>query len=265
MERTESLSPHVYKEKLMRSSNPVLTGRGFARINPDAIGTRDTAVRDLNTLESRPTSAPMSIDDVVIKTAGLFAVLVTVGAFAWSANSPSLALIGFLGGFALAIVNSFSKKVRPPLVIAYAAAQGLALGTISRIYNDAYDGIVGQAVIGTLCAFLGVLVAYRSGKIRVTPKFTRIMMGALIGYFVFALFSMFVGFPGGSLGLLISVGAVGLASMFLVMDFDQIEKAVAARVPQEESWRCAFGLMVTLVWLYLEVLRLISILRGSDN
>ena len=80
----------------MRSSNPVLTGRGFARINPDAIGTRDTAVRDLNTIESRPTSAPMSIDDVVIKTAALFAVLVTVGGFAWRANSPSLALVGFL-------------------------------------------------------------------------------------------------------------------------------------------------------------------------
>ena len=248
----------------MRSSNPVLTGRGFARINPDAIGTRDTAVRDLNTIESRPTSAPMSIDDVVIKTAALFAVLVTVGGFAWRANSPSLALVGFLGGFALAIVNSFSKKVRPPLVIAYAAAQGLALGTISRIYNDAYAGIVGQAVIGTLCAFLGVLVAYRSGKIRVTPKFTRIMMGALIGYLVFAVVTLFTGRPTGGLGFLIAVAAVGLATMFIVMDLDQIEKAVAARVPQEESWRMAFGLMVTIVWLYLEVLRLLSILRNSD-
>ena len=255
----ESSFSNIYKEKLMRSSNPVLSGRGFARIKGDAVGTRD-----LNTIEARPSSAPMSIDDVVIKTAGLFAVLVTVGAFAWRANSPTLALIGFIGGFILAMVNSFSKKVRPPLVIAYAAAQGLALGTISRIYNDSYNGIVGQAVIATACAFGGVLLAYRSGKIRVTPKFSRIMMGSLIGYVIFGVATIFIGFPGGALGLLISVGGVALASMFIVMDLDQIEKAVAAGVPQEESWRCAFGLMVTLVWLYLEVLRLISILRSND-
>jgi uncharacterized YccA/Bax inhibitor family protein len=248
----------------MRSSNPVLSGRGFARIKGDAIGTRDLNTTDLNTVESRPASAPMSIDDVVIKTAGLFAVLVAVGAFAWSANNPTFALIGFVGGLILALVNSFSKKVRPPLVIAYAAAQGLALGTISRLYDSAYDGIVGQAVVATVCAFGGVLLAYRSGKIRVTPKFSRIMMASLIGYFIFGLATLFIGFPGGALGLLISVGGVALASMFIVMDLDQIEKAVAARVPQEESWRCAFGLMVTLVWLYLEILRLISILRSND-
>lgn len=206
----------------------------------------------------------MTMDDVVMRTATLFAVLVAVGAFAWGANSPGLALVGFLGGFVLAMVNTFSKKVRVPLIVAYAAAQGLALGTISRIYNEAYSGIVGQAVIGTLCAFGGILVAYRSGKIRVTPKFTRIMMGALIGYLVFAVVTLFTGRPTGGLGFLIAVAAVGLATMFIVMDLDQIEKAVAARVPQEESWRMAFGLMVTLVWLYLEVLRLISILRSQD-
>ena len=243
----------------MRSSNPVLSGRGFARINPQEIGSRDR-----NTIESRPTSAPMSIDDVVIKTAGLFAVLLAVGTFAWSANSPLLALIGFGGGFILAMVNSFSKKVRPPLVIAYAAAQGLALGTISRMYDQSYDGIVGQAVIATACAFGGVLIAYRSGKIRVTPKFTRVLIGSLIGYLVFSIATIFIGFPTGGLGLLIAIGGVALASLFIVLDLDQIEKAVAARVPQEESWRCAFGLMVTLVWLYLEVLRLLSILRGRD-
>jgi uncharacterized YccA/Bax inhibitor family protein len=223
----------------MRSSNPVLTGRGFARIKEG-----NTQVQEINTLERRPTSAPMSIDDVVIKTAGLFAVLVAVGTVAWRANSPGLALIGLLGGFILAMVNSFSKTVRPPLVIAYAAAQGLALGTISRIYNDSYNGIVGQAVVATACA--------------------RVLMGSLIGYFVFGIATIFIGFPQGGLGTLIAVGGVLLASMFIVMDLDQIDKAVAARVPQEESWRCAFGLMVTLVWLYMEVLRLISILR-NDN
>jgi uncharacterized YccA/Bax inhibitor family protein len=206
----------------------------------------------------------MTMDDVVMRTATLFAVLVAVGAFAWGANSPGLALVGFLGGFVLAMVNTFSKKVRVPLIVAYAAAQGLALGTISRIYNEAYSGIVGQAVIGTLCAFGGILVAYRSGKIRVTPKFTRIMVGALMGYLVFSLITIFTGRPGGVTGLLVAVAAVALATFFLVLDFDQIEKSIAAGAPQEESWRMAFGLMVTIVWLYLEVLRLLSILRNSD-
>ena len=104
----------------MRSSNPVLSDRGFARIKSGVLGNRDVDSRDLNTIESRPTSAPMSIDDVVIKTAGIFAVLVAVGAFAWQANNPGLALIGLFGGFILAMVNTFSKKVRPALVIAYA-------------------------------------------------------------------------------------------------------------------------------------------------
>jgi uncharacterized YccA/Bax inhibitor family protein len=248
----------------MRSTNPVLTGRGFARINPEALDRTGTAQEEFRTLESRPSSAPMSIDDVIIKTAGLFAVLVTVGALAWRAENPALALVGVVGGLILAMVNSFSKKVRPALVVAYAVAQGLALGTISKMYESAYEGIVGQAVIATACAFAGVLVAYKSGKIRVTPKFTRILMGSLIGYFVFGIATIFIGFPQGGLGTLIAFGGVALASMFIIMDLDQIEKAVAAKVPAEESWRMAFGLMVTLVWLYMEVLRLISILRGRD-
>ena len=248
----------------MRSSNPVLTGRGFARINPNVFDPTRTSAEEVTQLESRPNSAPMSIDDVIIKTGALFAVLVVVGAVAWRADNPALALVGVIGGFILAMVNSFSKKVRPGFVLAYAAAQGLALGTISKMYESAYQGIVGQAVVATGCAFAGVLVAYKSGKIRVTPKFYRVMMGSLIGYMVFGIFTIFVGFPSGSLGTLIAVGGVVLASMFIVMDLDQIEKAVAARVPAEESWRMAFGLMVTLVWLYMEVLRLISILRSND-
>ncbi len=248
----------------MRSSNPVLAGRGFARINPDVLDRAGTPAQDHNTLESRPSSAPMSIDDVIIKTAGLFAVLVTVGALAWRADNPALALVGLVGGLILALVNSFSKKVRPALVIAYAVAQGLLLGSVSKLYESAYSGIVGQAVVATACAFAGVLVAYKSGKIRVTPKFTRVLMGSLIGYFVFGIATLFIGFPSGGLGTLIAVGGVVLASLFIVMDLDQIEKAVAAKVPAEEAWRMAFGLMVTLVWLYLEVLRLISILRSEE-
>ena len=119
----------------MRSSNPVLTGRGFARISPDVFDREATSVNDVTTLESRPSAAPMSIDDVIIKTAAMFAVLVAVGVFAWQAANPAFALIGVVAGLGFALVNSFSKKVRPAFVLAYAAAEGLALGTISQLYE----------------------------------------------------------------------------------------------------------------------------------
>jgi uncharacterized YccA/Bax inhibitor family protein len=213
----------------------------------------------------------MTIDDVVTRTGILFAVLVTVGAAAWTLNLGGGAMmLGVFGGFALAMVNSFSKTVKPALAIAYAAFQGLALGTISHIYNTAYQGIVSQAVIVTICAFAGMLFAYKSGRIRVTPKFTKVLMTAMIGYLVLAVVGLISSMFGSSIysiggfGLLIAAGGMVLASFFLILDFDQIQKGVNAGLPESESWRAAFGLMVTIVWLYMEVLRLLSILRGND-
>ncbi|CAB4868358.1 unannotated protein [freshwater metagenome] len=247
----------------MQSSNPVLTrGRGFAAMNPNNTDSLEAAYAAPSA--GGVSTGRMTIEDVVMRTGTLFLVLVAVGSVAYGANNGGLAAIGIFGGFILAMVNSFKKSVSPALVIAYAAFEGLALGGISRYYNDIYPGIVSQAVLGTLCAFGGILFAYRSGKIRVTPKFTRIMIGALVGYMVFGLITLFTGFPGGSTGTLIAVAGVALATFFLVLDFDQIEKTIAAGAPRNESWRSAFGLMVTLVWLYLEVLRLVSILRNND-
>jgi uncharacterized YccA/Bax inhibitor family protein len=214
----------------------------------------------------------MTIDDVVTRTAIMFAVLVTVGAVAWSLNLGGGALLlGFLGGFVLAMVNSFSKTVKPSMAIAYAAFQGLALGTISNMYNTVYDGIVSQAILVTLSAFTGMLFAFKSGRIRVTPKFTKVLMTALIGYLVLAVVSLVSSFITGTsvysiggFGLIIATGGMVLASFFLILDFDSIQKGIAAGAPESESWRAAFGLMVTIVWLYLEVLRVLSILRGND-
>ena len=259
----------------MQSSNPVLgrafgnNKRGYAAFDPSPTSTTQTEAVQLEDLYNAPAASSlrtgrMTIDDVVTRTAILFAVLVVTGAGAWSLNLGSGALmIGLLGGFVLAMVNSFSKTVRPALIISYAAFEGVALGTLSHVYNSAYPGIVSQAVIATLCAFAGMLFAYRSGKIRVTPKFTSIMLGAMIGYLMLGLMTIFTGFPGGSTGILIGLAGVALASFFLVLDFDQIEKGIAAGAPEQESWRAAFGLMVTIVWLYLEVLRLLSILRND--
>jgi uncharacterized YccA/Bax inhibitor family protein len=163
------------------------------------------------------------------------------------------------------MVNTFSSKVRPGAIISYAGFQGLALGGISRAYETIYSVIVGQAILGTICAFTGVLIAYRSGRIQVTPRFQRILLGAMLGYLLLAVVAIFVpGLRSGGSGLLIAAAGVALASFFLILDFDQIAQGVKAGVPEQESWRAAFGLMVTVVWLYLEVLRLLSILRNND-
>lgn len=268
----------------MQSSNPVLgrafnNKRGFAAMGSTATATQDSPAT-LENLYNAPAASSlrtgrMTIDDVVTRTGILFAVLVATGAAAWYLNfGVGMLMIGFLGGFALAMVNTFSKTVRPALIVSYAAFEGLALGTISHVYNTIYPGIVSQAVLGTLAAFVGVLFAYRSGRIRVTPRFTRMLMGAAIGYLALGLISIIgsmfgagngMGLYGVSgLGLLLAVAGVALASFFLVLDFDQIEQGIRAGLPERESWRAGFGLMVTLVWLYLEVLRLLSILRNND-
>ena len=255
----------------MKSSNPVL-GKAFNQPNNMQV---DQLEQSYNApAASSIRTGRMTIEDVVAKTGFLFAILVVVGAIAWGANlGQGALLIGFLGGFVLAMVISFSKTIKPGLVVTYADLQGLALGTISKYYETFYPGIVSQAVIGTIAAFTGVLFMYRSGRLRATPQFTRAVMGAAIGYFILGLVSLVASFFGvgqgygfygvSGLGLLLAVAGVALASFFLVLDFDQIEKGVAAGVPEKESWRASFGLMVTIVWLYLEVLRLLSILRNN--
>jgi uncharacterized YccA/Bax inhibitor family protein len=264
-------------EKDMRSSNPVLgrafNQRGYAAFDPSTINSDPAALENLynSPAASSLRTGRMTIDDVVTRTAILFAVLVTVGAGAWTLNLGGGALmLGFIGGLVLAMVNVFSKTVKPALVIAYAAFQGLALGTLSNMYNTVYDGIVSQAILVTISAFAAMLFAYKSGRIRVTPKFTKVLMTALLGYFVLAMVSLVGSFFGASLysiggfGLILAAGGMVLAAFFLILDFDQIQNSINAGVPQTESWRAAFGLMVTIVWLYMEVLRLLSILRGND-
>jgi uncharacterized YccA/Bax inhibitor family protein len=254
----------------MKSSNPVL-GKAFNQPGNMQV---DQLEQSYNApAASSIRTGRMTIEDVVAKTGFLFTILVVVGAFAWRSNLGMGALmLGFLGGFVLAMIISFSKSIKPGLVVAYAAFEGLALGTLSSYYESYYPGIVSQAVIGTMAAFAGVLIMYRNGTLRATPQFTRALIGAAIGYFILGLVSLVASFFGvgqgygfygvSGLGLLLAVAGVAIASLFLVLDFDQIQKGVNNGVPEKESWRASFGLMVTIVWLYLEVLRLISILRN---
>ena len=214
----------------------------------------------------------MTMDDVVIRTGMLFVVLIAAGAWAWRANYGSSVLMpALIAAFVIGLVNTFSSKVRPALALTYAALEGLALGVISHVYNTVYQGIVAQAIIGTIAAFTGVLFLYKTGRVKVTPRFTKALLGAVMGYMLLGLVSIIMGFAGvgrgyglygvSGLGLLLCVAGVAIASFFLILDFDQIQKMINAGAPHQEAWRAGFGLMVTIVWLYMEILRLLSILR----
>ncbi len=275
----------------MNSSNPVLgkafgdgSGRGNRRGYASMSNFPATEVQSVEALEesynapaaSSLRTGRMTMDDVVARSAMLFGISVLVGAAAWYLNLGSGALLlGFVGGLATALFGIFSKTVRPAVYQAYAVCQGLVLGIISKNYELFYPGIVQQAIVATIAAFVGMLFLYRSGRLRATPKFVRMLLGAAIGYFVLAIGSFISSFfgVGNGMGLyglsgfgpLLAIAGVAIASFFLILDFDQIEEGVRAGVPQQESWRAAFGLLMTMVWLYLEVLRLIAILRGNNE
>ncbi|WP_380165891.1 Bax inhibitor-1/YccA family protein [Jannaschia sp. R86511] len=265
----------------MRSSNPAFSrNEAFTR---NGYATFDVATPSAESLESQYGMASpvreraMTLEDVVTRTTILFVVLLATAVPTFFFAPPALLgpiwILGIIATLGLGMVISFSKKVRPGLMITYAAIQGVFVGGISAMYATAFGGpIVPQAVLGTLAAFAGMLIAYRTGVIRATKRFKKILIIAGIGYFLFSLvnigFVLFAGtsfyFDTGLLGVGLSLFGVVLASLFLVLDFDFIEQGIRNGVPEKFAWSAAFGLMVTLVWLYLEILRLLAILRGGD-
>ncbi|NDC51740.1 MAG: Bax inhibitor-1/YccA family protein [Actinobacteria bacterium] len=264
----------------MNSSNPVLTRAYNERRGYAAMDRVPSSTENLEAMYEAPAASSlrtgrMTMDDVVARTGILFGTALVVGAAAWYFNLQGLFIVGLIGGLVTGLIGAFSKKVRPALYITYAVCQGLVLGIISKVYELFYNGIVQQAIVATIAAFVGMLFMYRSGRLRATPKFTRTLIGATIGYFILALGSFIGSFfgLGGGMGLyglsgfgpLLAIAGVALASFFLVLDFDQVEQGVRAGVPLEESWRAGFGLLMTVVWLYLEVLRLLAILRGNND
>jgi uncharacterized YccA/Bax inhibitor family protein len=226
----------------------------------------------------------ITMDDVVMKTLGLFSIVLVLSAVGWMlapTAGPALLLGGIAVTLVLGLVIAFKKTISVPLIVTYAAAEGLLVGSVSNIYSRIFDqpntpvfeGIVAQAVLATLSVFAGMFLAYRFGFIRVTDKFRRFMGMALIGYLIFAVVNFaYAWFGGGSpfgfggtgmLGIGISLFACGLAAFSLALDFDSIDRAIAAGAPQKYSWLLAHGLIVTLVWLYLEILRLLARLRSD--
>lgn len=226
----------------------------------------------------------MTYDDVIMRTAGLFAVIVAVGAVSWNlVTSPAtmgvgmmLMLVGLLGGLVLGLVNSFKSVPSPALIIAYAVFEGMLLGGFSGFMEYRYEGIVMQAVLATAATFAVMLGAYKFAGFRVQGRFRRIVLVAVLGYALFSLVNLglmltgvatgpwglrsteIMGIP---LGVVLGLVAVVLASFCLAIDFESIQRGVENRLPQRYAWAGAFGLVVTLVWMYLEFLRLLSYFR----
>lgn len=246
--------------------------------------------QQLQDLYNQPPATPVqagrvTLDDVVMKTAGLFTIVLVFAAVGWVLAPTPMGGAVMLGGIALTLVLglviAFKKTISVPLIVAYAVVEGLFVGAISNFYSllfddptvtDPFKGIVAQAVLATLSVFVGMLLAYKTGLIKVTEKFRRIVTMAVIGYAIFAVLNFgyalitntAFGLGGtGALGIGSSLFAIGLASMSLALDFDSIDRAIAAGAPQKYSWLLAHGLIVTLVWLYLEILRLLGRLRSE--
>lgn len=237
-----------------------------------------TDAASLNTMYSSPSATTadtgrLTYDDVIVKTGGLLALLVATGAVTW-VMFPQLFFVGAIVGLVLGLVNAFKRDPSPALIVAYTVAQGVFLGGISQAFEAQWSGIVLQAVLATVSTFAACLWLFRSGRVRVTPRFTRWLLFAMVGYLVFSLVNVVMMFAGvgdggfgplreGPLGIAVGLIAVGLASASLIVDFDAIQRGVRNGVPKKYAWSAAFGLMVTLIWLYLEFLRLLAILRGE--
>jgi uncharacterized YccA/Bax inhibitor family protein len=217
----------------------------------------------------------MTMDDVVTKTGLSLLVTVAAAAFAWlalpDATAMGLALPAVLVAFVLGLVISFKQIASPIATLSYAALYGLALGAISELFDARFDGIVLQAIVGTFGVFAGMLVIYKTGAIKVTPKLTRWVLGALIGALVLMVVNWVGALIGGGdglglrtdspLGIGFSLLVIGIAAFVLLLDFDMADEAIRRGAPAKFAWYIAFGLLVTIVWLYIEILRLLSYFR----
>ncbi|MFI9720651.1 Bax inhibitor-1/YccA family protein [Streptomyces sp. NPDC052396] len=281
----------------MESRNPVFSRRGFTpgngyagfnaapqsgsatygnpyADNPYAQPTNPYAQGAPGMPQAPAASGAMTIDDVVSRTAVTLGLVVLAAAAAWALKLP--VGVGFGAGLVamvLGLVQSFKARPTPALILGYALCEGLFLGVLSQVYNQVGKGAPMQAVLGTMAVFAGVLIAYRTRLVRVNARFQRFAVGAGIGFLLLmvanGLFAMFgggdgLGFRSGGLGILVGIAGVLIGAMFLALDFKQIEDGVRYGAPREESWLAAFGLTLTLVWIYTELLRLIAILNSND-
>jgi uncharacterized YccA/Bax inhibitor family protein len=216
----------------------------------------------------------LTLDDVVAKTATVLGVGVVAAVLTIAFSSTwVLALPALVIGFVLSLIIIFKQSSNPVLILAYSVAEGVLLGAITGAFESipGYQGIGLQALVGTLGVFAGMLVVYKTGAIRVTPKFTKMLVGAMIGVLVLLVFNMIASAfgahlgirDGGPMSIVISLVIIVIAALSFLLDFDQIDRAIKVGAPASTAWYYAFGLMVTMVWLYLEILRLLGYLRND--
>ncbi|MBJ7359017.1 Bax inhibitor-1/YccA family protein [Nocardioides sp.] len=276
----------------MQSNNPVFRrSEEFNSANTYgnqtyAGGGAPTAGYGLPTTPDSRVGAPMTIDSVVQKTAISLAIVIVVAAATWLVTPDltdseaslgplySALLIGSLGAFALSMVNSFKRVVSPALVLLFAAFEGVALGAFSKVIDSVYggqDNLVVQAVIGTFAAFAGTLAAYKIFDIKVGSKFRMFVIAAVFGMIglslmelVLSMFSSQLGLFGfGGLGMLTAIAGLVLGVFMLILDFDFVEQGIRNQIPEQESWRAAFAITVSLVWIYTNLLRLLAIFNSD--
>jgi len=216
----------------------------------------------------------MTLEGAVNRTGIALVILIAAAALQWNgvfgAAMPLVTLVGVIGGFVVALVTAFKRVWAPTTTPLYAALEGLALGGISLVFEARYPGIVMNAVGLTFGTLAALLLAYRAGLVRATEKFKLGVFAATGGIALLYLVSMVMGFFGASIPFIHGSGPIGIgfslvvvviAALNLVLDFDFIERGAAAGAPKYMEWYAAFGLLVTLVWLYLEMLRLLAKLQ----
>jgi uncharacterized YccA/Bax inhibitor family protein len=281
------------------SSNPVFRSLpkgqgGYAQFGTGAAGYGAQAVDAQPYVTQYPdqrqtgVARPLTIDDVVTKTGITLAVLTAVAVVSYFLVAQNLALatpfllVGMFGGLALVLVAIFGRKQdNPAIVLSYAAFEGLMLGAFSFVVaNLMVSGVsagvlISQAILGTLGVFFGMLVVYKTGAIRVTPKFTRMLIAAGFGVLVLMLGNLVLGMfgvgggeglglrSGGPIAIIFSLVCIGLAAFFFLVDFDRADQMIRAGAPEKAAWGIALGLTVTLVWLYMEILRLLSYFNNN--
>ena len=222
------------------------------------------------------TRGVMTIADVITKSAITMGTVVGVAALTFmflpARFLMASVIVSAIVGFVTVLLVSARRVINPGMVLVYAAIEGVFIGAISKVYESMWGGIVPTAVMATLVAAGATLAAYKIFRIKVTSRFRKVVMigtmayaGVLFLNFILSMFGMGFMFSGGNLGmmLLISAIGVGLAVFNLILDFDYVEQGIAMRAPESESWRAAFGLTVTMVWLYIEMLRLMSYFRSN--
>jgi uncharacterized YccA/Bax inhibitor family protein len=230
----------------------------------------------------RVTGAVMTIDGALNKSLLMMGLLVAIAALVWygiaSAFIPEniifpLVIGSVVVGLILGLVMSFFHNTAPYLVPIYAAVEGVLIGAISLLFETMFPGIVLQAVALTLAVAIVMLVLYRSRLIKVDEKFRTIMFVAIAAIGIVYIISMVLSFfgttipyihEGGPIGIAFSLIVVGVAAFSLLLDFDFMERMSKERVAEKYEWLAAFGLMVTLIWLYIEILKLLAKIRGRD-